>query len=188
MWNFLSRIVLAKRERFCGLSRSVGACVEHVSTRDTLRTQKIRALTLAFFLSVFARGVTRITRCFLLGKKQRHAIQLFALLPFGGMLGFFLGLTTRLFLGLTQLFGLKRGQPLFLGALGLTFVAGSRNCCAFLGTLVRGAFGGFGAGLGFGQHLGARLGRRFHAFVEFLVFVGGHVSVVVKRGAVGLPR
>src|ERR1700751_881072 len=105
-------------------------------------------LTLAFFLPLFSRGITRVARRLLLGQELRHAVQLVALLAFGGMLGFFFGLAARFFRGLAALLGLEFGLLFFLGAFGQALVARLGDGGAFLGAVIGSGLGGFGAGLG----------------------------------------
>jgi hypothetical protein len=52
--------------------------------------------------------------------------------------------------------------------------AGLGNGGAFLGALLGRGPGGFGAGLGLGQHVGARLGGGIQTVGEFFVVLAGH--------------
>ena len=128
----------------------------------------------ALFLAFLAGGITRVARGFLLRQDLLHLVQLVFLGFFSLPPGLFLGLSARLLLGPPAGFLLGGDPRLFGRPRGLPLLARLGDGGAFLGPLVGIGLGGFGPGLGPGQHFGARLGGRVHAFGEFLIVADSH--------------
>ena len=149
-----------------------------------MRGNDKKGLTLTLLLTIFTRSILGIARRLLLGQKLDQLFGLLALPGFGGGLGFFRFPALALFRFAGSAFGGLCCQALFLGALGGALVAGLGNGQAFLGALLSGGLDGFGAGLGLGQHFGARLGGVFQPCGEFGVVAAGHeVLLVVEEAA-----
>ena len=148
--------------------------VERRVEQKNAGTFRAGRLAAALFLLGFAGGVARIALGLLLGFQGFHGGDALGMFAFGLRLGFDLGLLAAFFFFLAALFGLDGGKALFLGASGGALLARGGDLLAFLGLGFEIDLGGFGPELGFGQHLGARLGGRIHAIVELGLFKAGH--------------
>jgi len=144
------------------------------SMSEPATNSRRKIAVLAAFLAILAGSISRVARRFLLRQQRDQLFGFLTLLGFGGGLGFFFFALLLFFGGEAGSLGLGENAGLFGGALLLAFVACGGDGGAFLGALIGGRLGGFGARLDLGKHLGAGLGGRFHSIGEFFVVLAGH--------------
>jgi len=151
------------------IARNVKGCANLGYCGMGCPTNAKQSMLVTTIPAALARGVTCVALGLLFGFQGFLGRDAFRMLTFGLRLGLDLGQLALFFFLLAALLGGDGGQALFFGALLGAFLArgGNGHALAGLGGKVR--LGGFGAGLGLGQHFSARLGGGIQTVGEFFV-------------------